>query len=257
MFLLALIILAAASAAASSPKAATYAKTSFVQPASPTIVRGWPSAANHRPSSSSSSSSSSLHAKKKGGGEPVTKNGKIQVVLLETVPKVGQTGDRLFVSSAVWQNQLQRQKKARLISEEEVQKIEGERAAEEQQILENAKATKKMLEEAMMDKIGDAEQCGADNTVDDICGIALEMKRKAGPEGSLFGGVNPKMIMEALKETYPNGSFDGRQVKITYVKDDEGKDVKKKDIKHTGEYTVSVSLGKDVDITFILSIVED
>jgi ribosomal protein L9 len=64
-----------------------------------------------------------------------------------------------------------------------------------------------------------------------ICGVALEMKRNSA-SGNIFGGVNPKMIMDALKEQYPKGSLDGRQVKLTDMKDSEGKDVTKKDIKY-------------------------
>ena len=183
--------------------------------------------------------------------------GKIQVVLLEQVPNIGQSGDVVFVSSAIFQNQLKRNNKARLISAEEVQRMEEERAQEEKEMIEKAKATKEMLEEAMVEKISDAEQCSSSEDENDICGVALELKRKAGPEGNLFGGVNPKMIMEELKSRYPSGSWDGRQVKVTDVKDSDGKDVKKKDIKHTGDYTVTVALGKGVDVTFIVSILEE
>ena len=183
--------------------------------------------------------------------------GKIQVVLLEQVPNIGQSGDVVFVSSAIFQNQLKRNNKARLISAEEVQRMEEERAQEEKEMIEKAKATKEMLEEAMVEKISDAEQCSSSEDENDICGVALELKRKAGPEGNLFGGVNPKMIMEELKSRYPSGSWDGRLVKVTDVKDSDGKDVKKKDIKHTGDYTVTVALGKGVDVTFIVSILEE
>ena len=183
--------------------------------------------------------------------------GKIQVVLLEQVPNIGQSGDVVFVSSAIFQNQLKRNNKARLISAEEVQRMEEERAQEEKEMIEKAKATKEMLEEAMVQKISDAEQCSSSEDGNDICGVALELKRKAGPEGNLFGGVNPKMIMEELKSRYPNGSWDGRLVKVTDVKDSDGKDVKKKDIKHIGDYTVTVALGKGVDVTFIVSILEE
>ena len=183
--------------------------------------------------------------------------GKIQVVLLEQVPNIGQSGDVVFVSSAIFQNQLKRNNKARLISAEEVQRMEEERAQEEKEMIEKAKATKEMLEEAMVEKISDAEQCSSSEDENDICGVALELKRKAGPEGNLFGGVNPKMIMEELKSRYPSGSWDGRQVKVTDVKDSDGKDVKKKDIKHTGDYTVTVALGTGVDVTFIVSVLEE
>lgn len=268
------LMLLTASAAARSPSSskATYTKTSFVPPASPTLVSplkpmkrsaGWPSAVNH-PSRvyhqiATGYGTTSLLAKKKkasGGGDdqgPSTK-GKIQVMLLAQVPNVGQSGDVVWVSMPVFQNQLQKTKKARKVSEEEVAQMEKEREAEEEETTANAKKTKAMLDEAMFENLGGEDQCDADA---DICGVALEMKRKAGPEGNLFGGVNPKMVMEALKAKYPKGSWDGKQVKLTDVKDSDGKDVKKKDIKHVGDYSMSVTLGREVDVTFILSILAE
>jgi len=180
-----------------------------------------------------------------------SKKGKVQVMILETVPNIGQRGDIVTVSSAVFQNQLQLANKARLVTKEEVEKIELEEKEQEKKQAEMAMRTKNILEEAMLENLGGEDQCDADA---DICGVALTMKRKAGPEGNLFGGVNPKMVMEALKETFPGGSWDGRQVKLKEVKDSDGKDVKKKDIKHTGDYTLSIALHSSVDVTFILSV---
>ena len=247
--------------------ASTYSRASFVPPASPTLTKaGWPSVANHpsrvqkqiitgygtellgRKKNTGSSNTST----KTAAVPPVTKNGKIQIKMLTSVPKIGQAGDIVFVSSAVFQNQLQRQKKARLISAEEVALIEAEKQKEEAEATQKAIDTKKMMEETMLESLG--EECSTDQ---DICGVALTMKRKAGPEGNLFGGINPKMIMEALGDAFPNGSWEGKQVKLTDMKDSDGKDVKKKDIKHTGEYTCIVTLGFDVDVTFILSVVAE
>lgn len=132
--------------------------------------------------------------------------------------------------------------------------MDQEKEAQEKELEEMALKTKAMLEETMLENLGGEDQCDDDG---DICGVALTMKRKAGPEGNLFGGVNPKMVMEELKEKFPEGSWDGRQVKLTGVKDVDGKDVKKKDIKHTGEYTMTIALGKGVDVVFILSIVTE
>lgn len=259
---------AAKSSSSSSNKAAsTYSKASFVPPAAPSITKaGWPSAANHpsrvqqqiatgygtelfgRKKNNAAASSST----KTAAVPPVTKNGKIQIKMLASVPKIGQAGDIIFVSSAVFQNQLQRQKKARLISAEEVALIEAEKQKEEAEAIQKAIDTKKMMEETMLESLG--EECSTDQ---DICGVALTMARKAGPEGNLFGGINPKMIMEELANTFPDGSWEGKQVKLTDMKDSDGKDVKKKDIKHTGEYTCVVKLGNDVDVTFILSVVAE
>lgn len=275
---LGLVLTIAASAATSSPSPpmTTYTKASFVPPAAPSLVSplkpvkssaGWPSAVNQRSRTQQQkiiangygtyhAASVSLNAKKKkgGGSETAPKKGKIKVKLLETVPNMGQSGDIVLVSSAVFQNQLKRTNKARLISEEEVQQMEQEKEEHEQELVEMAMKTKDMLEEAMVENLGGDDQCEDDG---DICGVALKMRRKAGPEGNLFGGVNPKMVMEALKMQYPEGSWDGKQVKLTEVKDKDGKDVKKKDIKHTGDYSVSVALAQGVDSTFILSIVAE
>mmetsp|Transcript_19711 Transcript_19711/g.28078 ORF Transcript_19711/g.28078 Transcript_19711/m.28078 type:complete len:280 (+) Transcript_19711:70-909(+) len=270
-----LAVVACSMAAAKSPPssssknkaASTYSKASFVPPAAPTITKaGWPSAANHpsriqqqiitgygtelfgRKKNNAAASSST----KTAAVPPVTKNGKIQIKMLASVPQIGQAGDIVFVSSAVFQNQLQRQKKARLISAEEVALIEAEKQQQEAEATQKAIDTKMMMEEAMLESIG--EECSTDQ---DICGVALTMARKAGPEGNLFGGINPKMIMDELANTFPDGSWEGKQVKLTDMKDSDGKDVKKKDIKHTGEYTCVVKLGNDVDVTFILSVVAE
>lgn len=248
-----------------------YSKASFVPPAAPSLIpkAGWPSVANH-PSrvqrqiatgygtqlfgrkKNKTADPSSTTTTKTAAVPPVTRNGKIQIKLLATVPNIGQAGDILFVSSAVFQNQLQRQKKARLISADEVALIEAEKQAEEAEAKEKAIQTKKMMEEKMLESLG--EECSTD---DDICGVALTMQRKAGAEGNLFGGINPKMIMDELAQTFPEGSWEGKQVKLTAMKDSDGKDVKKKDIKHTGEYTCVINLGYDVDVTFILSVVPE
>eukprot|EP00581_Thalassiosira_minuscula_P006763 CAMPEP_0183704800 /NCGR_PEP_ID=MMETSP0737-20130205/2076_1 /TAXON_ID=385413 /ORGANISM="Thalassiosira miniscula, Strain CCMP1093" /LENGTH=279 /DNA_ID=CAMNT_0025931809 /DNA_START=111 /DNA_END=946 /DNA_ORIENTATION=- len=268
---MALVAAAAAEAPPSSLKA-TYSKASFVPPAAPTLIppqksvkssAGWPSAVNH-PSRRQQQiatgygtyhaipTSTSLLAKKKKGGGAATqqgsKKGKVQVMLLQTVPNIGQSGEVVFVSSAVFQNQLQRGGKARRVTEEEVAKMEEEKEAHEKELADMAAKTKAILEEAMVENLGGEDQC-EDNG--DICGVALTLKRKAGPEGNLFGGVNPKQIMEALKENFPEGHWEGKQVKLTEVKDLDGKDVKKKDIKHTGDYSLNVALGKGVDVRFV------
>ena len=243
---------------AASHPSSTYAKASFIPPAAPSSV-GWPSAANPQRVMNRIATGYGTYqrdtaqlAKKKGGSsntssgastkvKPVSKNGKIQVVLLKTVPDLGQTGDVVFVSSAIFQNTLKRNGKARLISEEEVAKLEEEKEEAEKELKEMALQTKQMIEET-------AQQCK------DGSNLALTIKRKAGPEGNLFARVNPKIIMESLKETYPDGAWDGKQVKLNKVQDSEGKDVKKMDIKTVGEYTVDLSLGMGVDVSFVMSI---
>lgn len=191
-----------------------------------------------RPKKSSGTDNSSSG----GGGstkvKPVSKNGKIQVVLLKPVPDLGQTGDVVFVSSAIFQNTLKRNGKARLISEEEVAKLEAEKMEAEKELMEMALDTKRLIEET----------CTKDG---------FRIERKAGPEGNLFARVNPKIIMEALKESFPDGAWDEKGVKLIKVRDDGGDEVKKMDIKTVGTYTVDLTLGKGVDATFSLEIVAE
>lgn len=189
-----------------------------------------------------------------GGGSSSTK-GKVHIQLLETIPSIGQKGDITYVSPAVYQNQLKKGNKARLITDEEIQRIEADKSEADRLLLEAATRTKIELEEAMVDNLREDSQCSAESS---ICGVALEMKRRAGPEGNLFGGVTPRMILDGLKERYPNGSWDGKLVKVTTVRDAEsGKEVKTKDIKRIGDYTVTVMLWKEIDVTFILSIIAE
>lgn len=253
----------------------TYTKASFVPPAAPSLTKaGWSSAANHpsrvqrqiitgygtyyyaptsplfgRKKINESSSSTT----KTAAVPPVTKNGKVQIKLLVTVPNLGQSGDILFVSSAVFQNQLQKSKKARLISADEVALIEAEKRKEEEETKAKAIQTKKMMEEKMLPSF--SGECSTDEDI--LCGVLLTMKRKAGAEGNLFGGINPKMIMDELATTFPDGNWEGKQVKLTDIKDSDGNEVKKKDIKQTGDYTCVVKLGSEVDVTFILSVVAE
>ncbi len=171
--------------------------------------------------------------------------------LLETIPSIGQCGDITFVSSAVFQNQLKKGNKARLITDEEVRRMEEERAEQDRQMADMASRTKAALEMSMIENLRDDGRCGIET---DVCGVALEMRRRAGPEGNLFGGVTPRMILDGLKERYPDGSWDGRMVKVTDVRDADGNEVKAKDIKKVGDYTVTVALWRGIDVTFVLSI---
>jgi ribosomal protein L9 len=140
--------------------------------------------------------------------------------------------------------------------------MEDEKSEVDRSLLEAAVRTKVELEGAMVvdNSREDGQQCSRRSTADErssssVCGVALEMKRRAGPEGNLFGGVTPRMILDGLKARYPAGSWDGKLVKVTAVKDAEsGNEIKTKDIKRIGDYTITVMLWKDIDVTFILSI---
>ena len=105
------------------------------------------------------------------------KKGDIRVKLLLDVKNVGKKGEVLFVSGAMFNNVLGPQKKATRVSDEEnaaniASAIEGAKQAEE-----TAALMKKKIE-----SINDAV-----------------IERNVGPDGSLFGVVAGKHILEHLK----------------------------------------------------------
>ena len=74
----------------------------------------------------------------------------------------------------------------------------------------------------------------------------LLLKRKAGPDGHLFGGVGAKNLMEELKASTGESDFlDSKSVKIIALMDGDGKKIRG-DIKHTGSFQADLSLMKDV-----------
>jgi ribosomal protein L9 len=80
------------------------------------------------------------------------------------------------------------------------------------------------------------------------------MKMKSGPDGHLFGGVGYKHIMEEVKKKFPSGAFDGKHVKITSIFTEKGNKDAGHDIKHVGNYKVTLLLMKDVSADFSLHI---
>ena len=140
----------------------------------------------------------------------------------------------------MFQNTLQRNGKARLISAEEVAKLEAERMESEKEWMGQVMDVKKRIEELYN---GDAGR--------------LRIGRKAGPEGNLFARVNAKVIMEALQDEFPQDLWDDKGVKLVKVRDSAGAEVKKMDIKTMGEYEADLTFGKGVDVTFSMEIVAE
>jgi len=170
---------------------------------------------------------SSLFAAKKDA-----KAKKLQVRLLKDVPGTGQKGDVVLVTPPFFQNKLQRTHLAELISDDEVKEIESEQAAQKKEETEHATALQEQLQD-----------------------WTLTMKRKAGPDGQLFGGIGPKLLMEELQTQFVDLVFFQQQksVKIVAMMDENGKKMKG-DIKHTGEFAAKLSLTKDIAAEFKISV---
>mmetsp|Transcript_4837 Transcript_4837/g.6261 ORF Transcript_4837/g.6261 Transcript_4837/m.6261 type:complete len:250 (+) Transcript_4837:126-875(+) len=170
-----------------------------------------------------------LFAKKKKD-TTVGKGGKVQVKLVKHVAGTGQAGDIIMVAPAFFTNKLQKTGSAIRITDEEVAKEAEKQASHEKELKANASDVKHKLEE-----------------------MKFSITKKAGPDGHLFGGVGMKLIMTELKKEFPQGCLDGKQVKITQIKDGDGKKLQH-DIKEVGDYSLTISLLKGVAANLDLSV---
>lgn len=216
-------------AAAKTAPSSSHAFATFVPPCAPAFI-----ATNDGHTSSTSSplqrqrsqaTTTAIFAKKKAAAGGM----KLQVKLLKDIRGTGQRGDVIMVAPAFFQNQLLRTQSAKLVTDDEVTEMNKEKDETAAAQLADAKRTQEMVEEV------------------------VTTTRKAGPEGHLFGGLSRKVIMEMLSERYPDGAWEGKKVKITSVKDGEGKNMKH-DIKECGEYDVTVCLGSKLDAEFKLAV---
>jgi len=208
------------------------------------------------------SSSTALEAKKKGGGSgggpSSSPSKKIQVKLTKQVAGTGQKGDIVSVTPAFYQNKLRPSQSATPISDEEVQKERQAREESDREAFEKAYALKETIEGEL---------------------VELQIEKKAGPDGQLFGGVGPKTIVEELKGALVTvaAGADGEEIlsqkgaKITdlvmMVQSDASEDggdgegrgewkpkKMRGDIKHTGRYRATISLAKDVSAEFDIAV---
>merc|ERR1712232_654721 len=103
----------------------------------------------------------------------------------------GSIGDIVMVAPAFFENKLKKTGSAVFVTDEEVTKIKEEKICREKDLVAGAMDMREKLE-----------------------GFELVLKKKAGPEGNLFGGVGKKLIFKELKEQFPSGALDGKQIKI-------------------------------------------
>eukprot|EP00527_Entomoneis_sp_CCMP2396_P008309 CAMPEP_0198144512 /NCGR_PEP_ID=MMETSP1443-20131203/16414_1 /TAXON_ID=186043 /ORGANISM="Entomoneis sp., Strain CCMP2396" /LENGTH=248 /DNA_ID=CAMNT_0043807919 /DNA_START=181 /DNA_END=927 /DNA_ORIENTATION=- len=239
---------------ATPASARTFSPASFVPPGSPPTTKAAKSrstTANPEPSfvyttqqqqqrttataskECTSSSTLVLHAKKASAAAP-TANKKIQVKMLKYVAGTGQAGEVVLVTPPYFNNKLRPTKSAELISDEQVQLENKEHEAEEKETLEQATSLQSLLTQE---------------------GLSLTITSKAGPAGQLFGGIGPKGILDTLKDqvSHPYWESHKKSVKIVSVMED-GKKMRG-DIKHTGEYSVSVALTRDITAKVPLQVV--
>lgn len=191
-------------------------KASFVPAATPTIAQ---SAAVSTGYGLYPASTTTLYGKKKGQAAAPK---KVQVKLLKHIAGTGQAGDVIQVTPAFFNNKLRPTKAAEVISDEEVEKERAESAAKQKEIDETAAE--------LQEKVGQT---------------TLVLSRKAGPDGQLFGGIGPKLIMSELQNVLESDYLKEKWVKVSEVLDENGKKIRG-DIKHTGTFGARISLKKDV-----------
>ena len=217
----------------------TVIPASFVAPAAPTVTTltafpvNLPTTRDYKIPTTAYriTQTSSLYAKKKKNAPASTK--KVQVKLLKHVAGTGQAGDVVQVTPAFFNNKLRPNKSAEIISDEQVEEERSQ--AEENDILRKAKASE--LQERLTD-------------------TTITIKRKAGPDGQLFGGIGAKIIMNEILAEIQDDFLEGKGVKVTEVLDGNGKKIRG-DIKHIGDFGARVALLNGVSAKLAVAVREE
>ena len=145
----------------------------------------------------------------------------MQIILLESIPHVGQLGDVVKVKDGFARNYLIPTKKAKRAT-----------AA----AIEEFKAHKAELERAQAERLAKAEELKGK-----IDGLTITIASKAGVDGRLFGSVTNRDISEAIEAA-------GYQLERSTIKMPEGA------IKQVGDVVLSVVLHADVAANITVSV---
>ncbi len=140
----------------------------------------------------------------------------MQVILMERVANLGNLGDVVKVKEGYARNFLIPNGKAKRATAENLKLIEAKRAE---------------LEKLETERLAGAQQVAAK-----LDGLAVQIVRRAGPEGHLFGSVTNLDIVEAL-------AAQGFVIEKAGVHLPEGP------LKNVGEYDITVSVYSGVDVS--------
>lgn len=138
---------------------------------------------------------------------------KIQVVLLEEVPKLGNAGDNRDVAPGFARNYLFPRNLATLATPSAI------RYAEERRNKENKRQQK--------------TRAAQEEVAKKLEGLSLKITAKAGTKGRLFGSITPVVISEKLKEA-SGYNIDRRKIILP------------ENIRNLGTYDVKVRLAPDL-----------
>ena len=148
----------------------------------------------------------------------------MEVILLESVQKLGELGDKVTVKSGYGRNFLIPQKKAVPATAENLQQFEERRAD---------------LEAAAGDKLSIAK-----NRAKKVEELSITITTKAGEEGKLFGSITVRDVADACEAA-------GVELEKSEVRLPEGP------IRELGEFEINIHLHPDVDAVLKLAVVAE
>jgi large subunit ribosomal protein L9 len=148
----------------------------------------------------------------------------MEVILLESVQKLGELGDKVTVKSGYGRNFLIPQKKAVPATAENLKQFEERRAD---------------LEAAAGDKLSIAK-----NRAKKVEELLLTITTKAGEEGKLFGSITVRDVADASKAA-------GVELEKSEVRLPEGP------IRALGEFDINIHLHPEVDAVLKLAVVAE
>ena len=149
----------------------------------------------------------------------------MEVILLEKMKNLGVLGDKIKVKPGYARNYLIPQGKAVYANKENIAKFEQRRAE---------------LEQLAADRYQRALQ--HQKTIESV-GV-IELVRKAGDEGKLFGSINNRDIVLALEKL-------GVEVEKKQIQLPEGS------LRQVGEYEINIELESDVNALIKINVVPE
>lgn len=148
----------------------------------------------------------------------------MEVILLESVQKLGELGDKVTVKSGYGRNFLIPQKKAVPATAENLQQFEERRAD---------------LEAVAGDKLSIAK-----NRAKKVDELSITITTKAGEEGKLFGSITVRDVAEACEAA-------GVKLEKSEVRLPDGP------VRELGEFEINIHLHPEVDAVLKLAVVAE
>jgi large subunit ribosomal protein L9 len=146
----------------------------------------------------------------------------MEIILLETIERLGGLGDLVKVRAGFARNYLLPQGKAKLATAENIAEIAARRAELEKQQAEVLAAAKTRAEQ--------------------LEGMEVSITAKSGGEGKLFGSITNANITDAIKEK-------GIDVEKSEIRMPEGP------IRNAGEYDIDIHLHAEVNASIKLTVI--